>query len=103
MGLHSTMRALVSTANRSIVQPNNPSSDQSLASSLAWALVIGGGFAGGVLSVFIGDLVSSGAIHDLVAGWQTAGSEMGGAFNGVSHGEMELMKRGAAIALRAVA
>jgi hypothetical protein len=78
-------------------------SSEFFASSLKWTLVIGAGFVGGALSVLGGELISSGAVQDLVVGWQTAGAEFGGAFNNVSHGEIELMKRGAAIALRSLA
>jgi hypothetical protein len=78
-------------------------SSQSFTSSLAFTLVIGLGFAGGVLSVLVGELCSSGMIQDVIAGWQTAGAEVGGAFNGVSHGEIEMMKRGGLIAMRALA
>jgi hypothetical protein len=50
------------------------------------------------MSVLASELCASGVIHDVIAGWQTTGAERGGAVNGDSHGEIEMMKRGATIA-----
>jgi hypothetical protein len=63
------------------------------------AILVVVGLSGGVMSVVVGELVSSGAVHDLISGYQAAGSQMGGAFNNVSQGEQDVLRRSLAMAV----